>query len=432
MADGTPDVRIGFLADGDEATPHLAGMLRVEDGQTLIEIPLAEGATGPFAKWFRDWAAPTSLIFQDGYGAASLSGLRARTHASSGHAVDRGVLEVGQLVQCGVRAPDFSEVHGVRSEIAGLPRWMEPRVFRLETRTDNDGRIQGATFAVDVVPATAIPGVPGLLLSPSFRTSHEWADGMHSMRETTQVETRFANPRPWAEHIRLHRTLQDLVSLAFWQACDLAIQQAKRDDDPEVTLDDEDHDVQWRAAVVPSAGRGPNSSLLRPLATNRRPLFTFADIGATGVERWYREYGELGQAMWVLAASLFRSGSTIEVQLLQVGVALEALGYELAARSGRVTRGAKDNSFTFETALRTICDSTDCSLDRVLDGDTAEQWATAFNAAYKGVKHADNPLPDPAEAHQRSEQGALLARLWLARHLGAKRDELEKRIPAHV
>lgn len=192
-------------------------------------------------------------------------------------------------------------------------------------------------------------------------------------------------------------------------------------------MDDTDHGATWRTAVVPAAGRGPKSSTLRPLATNRPPLFTFADIGIDGLERWFAEYEHLGQAMWVLAASLFRTGGTVEVQLLQVGTALEALGYELAVRSGQVIRG-KSHRSTLVQALTLVCTSTDCNIDQVLAGATVDEWAVEFNRAYKGVKHADNPLPDPNDARTRSEQGALLARLWLARNLGVDRAHLEARL----
>ncbi len=50
MADEIPDVRVGFFFDGDDSTPNVAAMLRVEDGRTLLEIPLADGITDPFTK----------------------------------------------------------------------------------------------------------------------------------------------------------------------------------------------------------------------------------------------------------------------------------------------------------------------------------------------------------------------------------------------
>jgi len=433
MVGKAPNVRVGFFFDGDEATPNMAAMLRVEDGETLLEIPLAAGITDPFTRWFRDWQPPPSLIFRDRFGTASLSGLAIRQHDSPcGSGMGRGVIEVAQLVHCGRRAPDFTEVNAVRSEIAGLPRWLEPKVFSFTRSADGKGRTTDVEFRVTSVPAATFPGVPGLSLAPHFRASHQWADGTHSMTETTQVETRFEDSRPWKEHIDVHRTLQDLVAIAFWRPCDLVVKQAMRFDDPTVTGDGDDPGEEWRDAVVPDAGRGPASGTLRPVATDRRPLFTFGDIGAAGVERWFAEYDQLGQAMWVLASSLFRTGGTVEVELLQIGTALEALGYELAARTGRVTRGRKDRSFTLVESLTLVCDSTDCNLDEVLNGDSARDWATAFNRVYKGVKHADNPLPDPNEAYQRARQGALLARLWLARHLGADRATVEERLPLHI
>jgi hypothetical protein len=57
----------------------------------------------------------------------------------------------------------------------------------------------------------------------------------------------------------------------------------------------------------------------------------------------------------------------------------------------------------------------------------AADWAAAFNKAYIGVKHADKPSPGGQDVYDRASEGVLLARLWLARHLGVQREVLENR-----
>lgn len=430
MTNDRPAVRVGAIFDNDESTPHWAAMLKTEPDKTLLEIPLLRGVTSQLEKLVKELKAPQTLTFVDTFGQVALCGIRVLTY-TSGSPVSVAVLEIDQVVHCGPRVPDFTLVHGVRSEINGLPRWMDPGVFRHKVNVDNDGRITGAEFEVKSVPAETFPSVDGLTLAPHFRVSHQWSDGIHTIRETTQVETTYPDPKSWSEHIRVHRAIQDLVCLAFWRRCDLTVMSARRDDDPTVTMDNADHGVEWRDARVLNAGRGvmPHPAVR---LNDRLPLFFFNEIGVAGVEKWFREYDDLGQAMWVLSASLFRSGGTVEVQLLQVGTALEALGYELAVRANQIARGGKDRTFTMVKALELVCNSTDCDLSAVLDGLSVAGWSKAFNEAYKGVKHADNPLPDPNMARDRSAQGALLARLWLARNLGMDRTKLEERIPSQL
>jgi hypothetical protein len=148
------------------------------------------------------------------------------------------------------------------------------------------------------------------------------------------------------------------------------------------------------------------------LPANRLPLFAFRDIGVRGVSKWMSEYETLGRPMWTLAATVFQTGATVELRLLQVGAALEALGYRLA--------GSPTKPLNFIEYLHTIAENTAADLSNVYGTQPqVDSWALAFNAAYKGVKHADNPLPTPDVAAQMAQSGSLLARVWLAHHLAA-------------
>lgn len=423
--------RAGFIVDGVPDTPHLAAVLHAGPDGVQLELPLLESVTDDHIKWFQDpTTIPDHLQFIDVHGSTSLSGFGSRNSSRDlVRGTWLGTVDVSYLVRTGQRQPDYSAIHGLSSEIAGLPIWLEPDVFSTATETDDGGRLQAATFRVESRPNVVIPGVDELLLSPHWHTEHDYANGSHTMHETVRIETRFDDPRAWTDHLRMHRSIQDLLALAFWHPTDLIVHSALRIDDPITTMDGTEWGEQWQPAIAPHTGRRSKSSPDRPLPKDARPLFYFDDIGADGLATWMREYEELGQAMWVLSSSLFRGGGTVEVQLLQVGTALEALGRVVALKSGRLVEGQRDASFQFQTALIEVGKDTDCSLDKILAGlPDIEAWAKAFNAAYKGVKHADNPLPDPTVAYLHGEQGALLARLWLARHLGADRAKLESRL----
>lgn len=397
--------RIGFFYDQNESTPHVAAMLRTTAAAITLEIPLLRGVSDMFENWFQTpFAEVPSLVFRDIFGKESLNSLRYLTHDQTfPNGMGRGVLSVGQMVHCEATVSDYSEPKGVRSEIRGLPRWMRPKVFSSVYSQDEYSLISGVTFEVERAPSVTVSSVPTLRLAPHFSTSHRWSEGIHTMRETMQVETVFEAPGAWRDHVQIHRTMQDLVSLAFWQPCALTVVSACNDEDSgdSLLLDSPPGSNRWREAMMPSAGRRVSLGQSVDLGDSI-PLFDYDDIGADGISKWFDEYSQLGQTMWVLAASLFRSGGIVEVQLLQVGTALEALGYELAAREQLLVRGSK-TTFSFEKALQLVCDSVGCSLERLLGGETTVAWTKSFNRTYKGVKHADNPFPDPNDAERYAE-----------------------------
>lgn len=420
---------VGYIFDGNDSTPHIAAMLTVEFDSITLEVPLLADLTAPYDAWFTEGPPPEHLIFRNAEESFSLSGLSVRRHKRNwgfGHGV--GILEADRIVRSGLNDARYTAINGLQSEIVGLPWWIAPDVFTYKHHTDAEGRITGADFHLTSTPAIQIPGVPGLTLTPTFDFDHDWANGRHEMFEFVVVQTEFESLTGWHIHHRLQRALQDLVSISFWHPCNLSVKRVLHADDPERTIDGTSHGTTWRRATVSGFGRRAKGQRVRTIAKNKdRPLFAFADIGIEGVAKWYREYDELGQAMWILSASLFREGGTVEVRLLQVGTALEALGYELAIRGGRLTKGKRDPSFTFAKALELVVKSTDCNLNKVLKGQSPADWAQLFNSSYKGVKHADNPLPDGSDAYHRAEEGALLARLWLALHLGVPKDQLAER-----
>ena len=434
-----PGTHVGFIIDGDAETPYIAVQLTVTPDECLLEIPMREGVTDAYQAWFSSfWSSnsddakiPESLVFTKLGLTCDLSALRQKHISNSmDDSQGTGILSVGRVVETGIDAPEsYKTINALRSELDGLPAWIRPGVFAMEVHPNEEGRVEGVTYTVESKPSISVPGYSELALHPHFNTTHEWSNGLHSMRETMQIGTQFVDPQDWTVHHKLHRAIQDLVSIAYWFPCNAVAVQALREDDAEKDMGGGSHGRAWRSVVVPDFGRRTVRTPIRVLPSNDRPLFDFTDIGADGLGKWLAEYDQLGQAMWVLASSLFRAGGTVEVQLLQVGTALEALGYEIAIRSGRLTMGVKDKTFQFQSALRMIADDTDCDLSKIIDGHADfAAWSTAFNDAYKGVKHADNELPEPNNSYKRALQGAWLARVWLARHLGMDKEKLEGRI----
>lgn len=433
MESSLQGTHVGFVVGPHDGDPVHPSMLSIEGDRFRLDVPVRVDALSLpafFAGPGDEELLPhDQLLFSSVDHTFWLADLR-RIHRRS-DSIGRQVwtYDVDKLVETGPRPPSFHSIHGLRSEIVGLPSWLTPNVFSAEYELNEKSRLERVTFTAQRQQSIHISSASGLSVAPYFEFSHDSANGTHHIRETVQVESLLPIALEWSFHVRLHRALQDLVSLAFWHPCNLISDAALRFDDGMVTLDGQFHGSDWRDAKLADFGRRMVNQLLPMLPKDRQPLFYFNDIGSEGVSKWFEEYEALSQAMWVLSASLFRQGGTVEVQLLQIGTALEALGYELACRSGRLVRGRRDSTFTFTQALTTIAAATDCTLDSVTKShQSSDAWAASFNSAYKGVKHADNAFPDALEAYQRAEEGALLARLWLARHLGVNRTILESRL----
>lgn len=415
-------MHVGFLIDGDPNTPHHAAALTISEEQILLEIPLLQDESDAYERWFEDVPPPDDLYLVTGSHNFHLAGASYRTRNINFNAVSTGRIVFKRLVRAGEVQPSYRTIHGLRTELAGLAGWMEPGVFVQTYETGADNRVTSAIFRAEHVAPIEVPSVPELSLMPWYDTRHDQANRLHSMRETIVVQTKFEDLTEWETHLARHQALQDLMSLVYWWPCNLETEQALRLEDEIMTLDGAKHGPEWHTAFVPDFGRRRAGVPIRTIPGMRFPLFSYTDIGEAGLEMWLNEYEGLRKSFGVLSASLFREGGTVEVEMLQVAVGLEELGYWLSG-------GVHENFIP--TVLRVVND-TDCNLQKVTGRfATDADWASALNKAYKSVKHADNGALDGQEVYRRLAEGTLLARLWLARHLGVHRSELERNAHAY-
>jgi hypothetical protein len=314
---------VGFIYDGRAETPNQSAMLTIEADQIVLEVPLL-GAAEPYDAWFQVNARlPEDLLFRNVSTAIHLSGLEFGGYQrgiGSQHA--RGFLRCRRLVEAGARAIGYRQIHGLHTELVGLPAWIKPAVFTEDVETNEESRVTAVTHRAERRDRLEVTGMPCLSLAPHFETAHDYPNGEHSIRETMAIQTKYSDLQSWEVHSREHRALQDLVSLAFWHPCNLSVEKALHLEDQLATLDGEGHGFEWRAAFVPVFGRRARGLPIRPIPQSRFSLFTYEDIGKEGLAKWYEEFDDLKKSMGVLSASLFRQGPTVEVMMLQVAVAL--------------------------------------------------------------------------------------------------------------
>lgn len=401
----------GFIFDQSDETPHHTGSLIVEFGSIALEVPLLAPVTDAHDAWFAKGELPNELFFRNHQHAFYLAGLQFKqrtVNIPSGHGIGRATAD--RIVKTAGASTSFAKINGLRGELDGLPAWVggdSGIELSLESHPDNESWLRSVGIKGTEQPPLLVPGIEGLSFANHFKFTATQANQTYWMSHAVNIETMFTDPVDWSGHTRTHQAIQDLVSLAYWHPCDLRAIDVHHQDE---TFSDR---PVWRPTFTPSFGRRAGGQSLPHLPSGARPLFTYQDIQAGGLERWWTNYDELQKAMQVLAASLFRVGGTVEVQLLQVATALEHLGFFLA--TSRTQQRAN-----FEPTVQRVIDSTDCaqSLERkVLKGRSSKQWAADFNKAYKGVKHADNQLPDGLTSYNCADEGAWLARLWLARFL---------------
>src|SRR5690606_37446996 len=114
-------------------------------------------------------------------------------------------------------------------------------------------------------------------------------------------------------------------------------------------------------------------------------------------------------------------GTTVEAKLLQIGVALEALCYALWQEDGKP---GGNSTPKYPDLLECVTDAARVVHHEIYGPDGAESWRTSFNLAFKGTKHADNPLPDGLDASRFARQGLNLMRAWLGTRLGVPENVL--------
>lgn len=433
------DARIGAVFRIGDDKPIGVGQLTITGEQILLQMPTDLGISmhmelpDPFAEATQP-AFLRRLVFVDNSLKIGLGDCRIIGQSSNwgGDLTGRLRISARSAVTLGKRTDNYFEISGLRSEIDGLSAWTSLSSVEKTVHHDDVGLISGLTTSAHSQPPLAIGSALGLEFNPHFSFDESRVDGTHTITEKVLVQTMVDEPIDWDEHVRVHQSVQDLLTIAYWRRCTLRVSGVANKNHPIIDPSNGTGlGTKWQSAVSTWNGRA-NPAASSVLTDGDFPIFTFADIGASGVRRWVDEKEEWSRIVGPLSSSRFQRGATIEVFLLQVGVAIEALGYKIAERDGSLN---PQGQLAFPQYLRRIHDSLDCSVAGVLRGDDQnnvgpftgfDEWANAFNALYKGAKHADQPPPDPVRAWVIASSGALLVRLWLAREFGVPRENLER------
>lgn len=358
---------------------------------------------------------PDPLVLRSGGGWLTLQdGVEQGTSASTlGHSEQR--LRYFRAISSGARSVNYSSVHGMSSTVDGLATWTgRVPVTQGFTFDPVSQRLDELTIKAKNLDPLPLGGPLNLELTTSYTHSPQAKGGVYKISTALDVRTRSQEAVDWAVHAQEHRMIQDLMCLVYGRPCLSRIGAVMREDDQEIEPRDERR--FWRDAYEPGFGRSARG--VEGLTDDDKPLFYFDDTSPAKVTAWLTDYALWSRPTWIGVTPLFHADLPVESRLLQVAVALESLGAAIAERDGNKA------PTTFEGLLKLVCNSLGFVPERVVGKLSTAEWCKEFNRAYKGVKHADNPLPNPLEAFHRAEEGLTLIRCWLGVELGVSSEVL--------
>lgn len=358
---------------------------------------------------------PDPLVLKSGGGWLTLQdGVEQGTSASTlGYSERR--LRYFRAISTGARGIDYSSVHGMSSTVDGLATWTgRVPVTQKVAFDDSSKRIDELTITAKNLDPLPLGGPLNLELTTSYTHSPYPKGGAYQISTALEVRTRNREAVDWGVHAQEHRMIQDLMCLAYGRPCLSHIGAVMREDDQE--LEPRDERRFWREAYEPGFGRSARGVV--GLTDNDKPLFYFDDTDPAKVTAWLTGYALWSRPTWIAVTPLFHADLPVESRLLHVAVALESLGAAIAERDG------KKAPKTFEGLLKLVCNSLGFAPEKIVGKPSTAEWCREFNRTYKGVKHADNLLPDPLDAFQRAQEGLTLIRCWLGVELGVSSEVL--------
>lgn len=425
MAEAAPSPsRVGYLnLKGDFSELLPATLDEQERGGVLLRIPyLVDNFP---ERWF--WsdlgqyigsdgkpippeAPPTELDYFDNKGAVGLVGCRSAAGGSilfGGVSASAGVGELAAsfAVEKAIHAANYAKINGFRSEIDGLGHWLNLWAHRTTMTLPQHGTPASVTTTIDIPPdlrlarklnlcATVRGTGPGSL-QPEVRYT-----------STALLQTYTTRERGWVEHLQVHRAIRDLLRIAIWKPVAFRGHEVTSDKEKFPSKSDAQPLSRWCDVKTAVTGVGP-----AVWGSNERPLFVFAHIQSEGIRKWLTFADENSRGLGPFLRLLDIREGTIDEHMAQLGIALEAFGYRAFLDAGASESRADKKSM--EQRVRKITSEVSGCVPGI-PAAFAKDLADGYNA----VKHANRPVPDPADLFTHYRLGVKIVRAWIALRLG--------------
>lgn len=412
---------LGWLYDQRNDTPHHAAVLQ-RDGQTVtLRIPLAEHVHEVYRRWFGGgirygddpdrtryaYHPPSVLWFQGPWGAATLVDCYARSWSSVVGGAEEGIIGCSMAVIGATPGVRYETVDAVESAVPGLGLWLERDSLERTVARGADGLPDQLTVSWRREASARLAQRMNLTVHPSFRFNDRIPGDSEVLEGTFTLHTEMARPRPWRQHLNVHRAVPSMMTIAYWHPWGLEGVRLRRADDPERALDGTARGPGWHSAVV---------GQLEPVdVPSRRPefLFRFGDIPGSPVTRWLRLQDGFEEPLSRLVRLAHWRRADLVGLVQELGTIVELLGFQIGreegerpkarfkAQAGRILAQLPD-------AIRTA----------------AADWPRDFRTTYTAAKHADRETPHQDALWRGVLATRLLLRLWVATRLGVAPDRL--------
>jgi hypothetical protein len=404
-------------------------MMVDEDDRLMIRIPLDYFKNDQqLFRWFHsegvhfgddpekekyDYDPPTELVFEDRYGTIALNDCLWRIGVIKlGAGLSEGHITVGRAIMGGSRM-DYDSVSAIRTQIPGLTEWIGIKSIDQNLTTSEDGKLVEADVHLGAQKSIALSRSMGLSVTSTWE-SRNVRDGV-IINAPTEIRTIVTRPRPWLDHLSMHDAIRELVELSAWKRLGVSKMYVMRRDDPSRVLSGKAIGDKWNEVLRHDRyfdGVSENQARLSF-------LFAFDDVKESGVRKWIRLKRDYKRAVLQFHSILYQPGLFLEVEQMNVGSALEAIGYQLAVEDGAPQKILRHENYS--DRLRRIGKYIPVT---VLDSD----WPERSRASFMASKHSDAVQPSIDEQWSALGENILAIRYWIARRIGVSHRALKRNL----
>lgn len=238
------------------------------------------------------------------------------------------------------------------------------------------------------------------IISDSRTDSSRTQNDIHAF-STTRISTNLQDPSQRDSAIAEHAGILDFLTIVYGRHVSYSSRTVRSPHNPVL-------DINGNAF---GTGAVHECEVLRPQdlsngsefahGVRQTPLISSSPDSSAALSRWLKFRSKNQSGVAALKRAICEQSSW-ENKLLNTAVAFEEFGYRLP---GSVESGTMRENF--HNYVKRICiDMPRITLAR------PEIWARRFNAAYKGLKHADNEIPNLREIALTTQQGIGFLRAW--------------------
>ena len=409
---------------------EVSAMLLDKDSSIQLVLPLAGMVDQemPYSRWWsdgimhmddpqrvrHDYAPPKSLVFQDTFGSVALVGCRSTNYRGTFDA-GHGVV-VANYAVLGGRSFSYGRINGMRTEAPAIAAWTSMSAISISTEKDERRRVRALSLKLSSPPRVSLARNFNLGLRVHWSTSPE--PGSFTATEAVQVETNMKDSKTWHDHFKYHGAMLDLVTIAGWRSFGFSRVAVRLNSDVLESKYAHHSEPRWREVL---SHRLPGQD--KPVE-NVTFLFPFGEIGPRGVKRWL-QLRKVFDRMIDPLLSIVRSDEPWSIaSVVQSGIALEALGYQLEMTKYAGRNFNRYGGIAFKKGLQHILDDM-----TVVPFEDTEEWIGRASASYMGAKHPDRgDMPDTVDLINSLRENILILRFWIAQKLGASPRTLTDRL----